>query len=93
MKKWMHVYVDTSDDALFGSEGPADYDANDSRKAFVNAVESRLAAVLPDYDSDVVEVAHAKRAVVSDDNEDAEAAAEAIVAEIYGSFEWLVESE
>lgn len=92
-KKWMQVYVDTSEDALFGSEGPTGYDAGDSRKAFVSMVEAKLAAQLPDYESDVIEVGHPKRAIVSDDNEDVEATAETIVNEVYGSFEWLVESE
>lgn len=92
-KKWMQVHVVTTEDAMFGN-GPTDgYDVDDSRKTFVNMVEAKLAAQLPEYESDVIEVSWPKRAIVSDDNEDAEATAETIVNEVYGSFEWLVESE
>lgn len=60
---------------------------------FGNMVEAKLAAQLPEYESDVIEVSWPKSALVSDDNEDAAATAEQIVQEVFGSFDWLIENQ
>jgi len=92
-KPYMHVYVNTDENALFGSEGPGEHDADLSRKSYVNMVEGAVVEAFPDHDVDVVEAPHTRYIdgdfETSGDFDDA-ATAERIVNDVYGSFEWLV---
>ena len=87
----MQVHVVTTEDALFGNGPVEGIDIDESRKTFVRMVEAELAKQLPDYESDVIEVSWPKSALVSDDSDDAAGDAEKIVADIYGSFEWMID--
>lgn len=86
-----HLYLDTSDDAMFGSETPPE-NADDLRKTFVVMVEQEIAELWPELDVEIVEVSHGQRVVFFDAEQvDDDRTTEAIinaVGQVYGNMEW-----
>lgn len=87
----VHLYLDTSEDAMFGSETPP-ANADALRKTFVGMVEQELAEKFPELDVTVVEVEHAQRVIFpADDQDNDDRTAETmlhIIGKIYGDMEW-----
>lgn len=87
MSNYIHVYLNTSEDTMMGSEGWNGYDEKDSVNAFAQQVEQEVIAAYPDAEVEVE--THAVQRTVNTDIENAEDTVFAIVQDVYGSFEWL----
>mgnify|MGYP000890636607 FL=1 len=87
MSNYIHVYLNTSEDAMMGSAGWNGYDEKDSVAAFAKQVEQEIIATYPDADVEVE--TRAMQRTINTDIENAEDTVFAIVQDVYGSFEWL----
>lgn len=85
------IYLDTSDDAIFGSETPPE-NADDLRKIFANMVEQELSEQFPELDVDVIEIEHGQRVIFPADDQDDDDRTAGImlhlIGKIYGEMEW-----
>lgn len=86
-----HVYLDTSEDSLFGHETPPE-NADNLRAAFVTMVEQELSEQFPELDVTVIEVEHGQRIIFPvDDQDNDDRTVETmlhIIGKIYGEMEW-----
>ena len=87
MSNYIHIYLNTSEDAMMGSAGWNGYDEKDSINAFAQQVEQEVIATYPNAEVEVE--THAGQRTVNTDIADAEDTVFAIVQDVYGAFNWL----
>lgn len=86
MSNYIHIYLQTSDDAMMGADGWEGYDKTDSVKAFAQAVEQAVIDAYPGADVDVTTYASCNSVesdVAADD------AILEIAQSVWSSFSWL----